>query len=306
MGMAVQRKQKGEMIHSLKGFTLFEVLIALALFAIIIVPVMRSFVTAMRVNEKGREVMVATDVANSLMEGVSGKTYEQVVRGLLQAEAGFDLTDDSKETAVKLSRKFSSINDDYYNKGNCALGVLNGGADPGKYDASFQIDGLTISDDNKVSGEAVGLDQKIAKRAIDNLRGIANSTTPPSPAETDTTDKKLYFGFTAKNRYADTSSEEKGFPKACYMMYTRIQKEKYYFDAIITFLPRAMNGAYTNTSTNVDDFFVYEVTVTVYPYEFDPNTSTWKGRFDEKGNLEGEPAVILTGGIMNRDIQATL
>ena len=65
-----------------KGVTIFEVMIAIALFAIIITPVMRSFITSMRVNQKARRAMIATDVAQTIMEGISGKSYEQVYYGL--------------------------------------------------------------------------------------------------------------------------------------------------------------------------------------------------------------------------------
>ena len=117
------RREKQKWIKKLMngsgGVTIFEVMIALALFAVIITPIMRSFVTAMSVNKNSRETMIATDVANSIMEGISGKTYEEVVGWLGQADTvgGFDLLDPAQN-------KFSSINDDWYNLGNTGMPYL--------------------------------------------------------------------------------------------------------------------------------------------------------------------------------------
>ena len=65
------------------GVTVFEVMIALALFAVIITPVMRSFVTAIKVNKRSRDVMIATDVADAIMEGIKGRFTFTSLRGIL-------------------------------------------------------------------------------------------------------------------------------------------------------------------------------------------------------------------------------
>lgn len=51
-----------------KGFTLLELLIAVVVLAIVIVPMLRSFVTSHRVNAKSRHVMRATTLAQNEME----------------------------------------------------------------------------------------------------------------------------------------------------------------------------------------------------------------------------------------------
>ena len=132
--------------------------------------------------------------------------------------------------------------------------------DPHKYFGSFAISGLSIPDNNNVVGNAVDMDQQIARPAISDLYGsISGEGSTPEPGYLDERDKKLYFGFSSE-RYADyPGAEEMGFPKAAYMFYTRIQKESYYFDAIVTFLPRAKNGTYADPTSHKDEFFIYEV-----------------------------------------------
>ncbi len=276
-----------------KGVTIFEIMIALALFAIIITPVMRSFVTAMAVNKQARETMYATDVANSIMEGISGKTYEEVVKwlGYASAEGGFDITDPTQN-------KFSSINDDYYNLGHCRAECFANEAPPLKYKGkySFANSVASVPSDNSMGGFTTsGLDQKMAAEAIFDL-----SKKDQLPGD-DTSDKFLYFGFSYEDLYG--ASEINGIPKLTYMMYSRIQKHNYYYDAIVTFVPRAQN---INLKTGVtsDEYFVYQVTVTVYQYDFNPITNLVENRFDasDKHKFDGAPAAILTGGIQNKDI----
>ena len=61
-----------------KGVSLVELVVAMALFVIVIVPICASFITSMRVNQKSRKMMAANDLAQSIIEGYSGKTYEGV------------------------------------------------------------------------------------------------------------------------------------------------------------------------------------------------------------------------------------
>lgn len=51
-----------------KGFTLLELLVAVIILAIVVVPMLRSFVTAYRVNARSRELMRATTLAQNEME----------------------------------------------------------------------------------------------------------------------------------------------------------------------------------------------------------------------------------------------
>lgn len=61
-----------------KGFSLVEVLLAVVLLAIIIVPLCSTIFTAMKMNNRSRDVQAATDVAESVMEYIQSKTYEEI------------------------------------------------------------------------------------------------------------------------------------------------------------------------------------------------------------------------------------
>ncbi|MBR6255741.1 MAG: hypothetical protein IKR23_00055 [Lachnospiraceae bacterium] len=284
------------------GVTIFEVMIALALFAVIVTPIMRSFVTAMSVNKNSRETMIATDVANSIMEGISGKTYEEVVSWLGQADTvgGFDLLDPTQN-------KFSSINDDWYNLGNTATGCFGPDSDPEKYEGDYYIDGVTVPDTNIVTGDSMLYGQEMAKRAILHLYTdtVVAGNTPSR--EDASPDKRLYFGFSYNDRYADVpGAANKGIPKLTYMMYSDIRKDNMCFDAIVTFIPRANNiNIDTASGKTAQDYFAYEVTVIVYSFEFDKVSGEMKNRFNSTYMFDDAPCAILKGGIMNKSIQAT-
>lgn len=62
-----------------KGFTLLELLIAVAVLAIIIVPMLRGFVTSHRINAKGRHLMRATTLAQNEMEIFEKEKLEDLI-----------------------------------------------------------------------------------------------------------------------------------------------------------------------------------------------------------------------------------
>lgn len=62
-----------------KGFTLVEVLIAVAILAVLVVPLVANFVTSSRVNLKSKRVMNGTSVAQNIMEGLSSYGVENAI-----------------------------------------------------------------------------------------------------------------------------------------------------------------------------------------------------------------------------------
>lgn len=301
------------------GVTILEVLIALALFAVIITPVMSTFVTSIRVNQKSRETMIATDVATAIMEGISGKTYEEVVAALDASRAGFvsNITAEGSNAALA----FSSINDNWYNKGGAdhvdpkcltEAAPATTGDYPGCYPAT--ITGTSLAD-NRFPDNVD--DQVMCAAAITGV-GLTGAGTAlinrfdPSMVYEDYIlpenkgDKILYFGFSYYGDRTDTNvmfpdvTGKKSYPKAAYMVYGRIEAENHFYDATVTFIPKAQNHDERNNST-ADDFFSYEVTVKVYEYHFDPTTHLCVGRFGA-GGFDGAPAAVLKGGILRKAI----
>ncbi len=62
-----------------KGFTLIELVVAIAVLAIVITPVLKSFVTSAKLNVKSRKLTAATNIQQSLMEGYADKTYTEIL-----------------------------------------------------------------------------------------------------------------------------------------------------------------------------------------------------------------------------------
>lgn len=60
------------------GFSLLELLIAVTILAIIVVPLLHMFVTSTRINVKSRQTLRATTVAQDIMEGLKAYTLEEV------------------------------------------------------------------------------------------------------------------------------------------------------------------------------------------------------------------------------------
>lgn len=62
-----------------KGFTLTEVLIAVAILSIAVVPMLANFVTSSKVNSKSKRTMNGTVVAQNIMEGINAYGVENTI-----------------------------------------------------------------------------------------------------------------------------------------------------------------------------------------------------------------------------------
>ena len=60
------------------GFSLVELLIAVIILAIIVVPMLHGFVTSARMNGKAKQVQRATTVAQDIMEGLKAYDIEEL------------------------------------------------------------------------------------------------------------------------------------------------------------------------------------------------------------------------------------
>ena len=70
------------------GFTLVEVLIAVAILAVISIPLMQSFVSAARVNGEARRRLAANTIAETLMESCKSVSLTDVAQQIDAAQAG--------------------------------------------------------------------------------------------------------------------------------------------------------------------------------------------------------------------------
>ncbi len=302
-------------IRNSKGVTLVEVLVALGLFAIIVAPLMRSFVTSVKVNKKSRDTMIATDVANTIMEGIRGKTYEEVVKALISSPSGFNSSVGDINSSSRLA--FSSMDGNWYNLGHVGPSPAQGDAtkkllnssDPasdGDYTGSYATTYTASDDCFPISCENLD-DQEMCWEAIKEVSDLFTAYVDKDQSLYDANpyDKLLYFGFSS-DMYPAPDAVSKGIPKLAYMFYSRIERENRYFDATVTFVPRSQYPgtlARNKTGETCHKYFSYEVTVKVYEYHYDAMSHRWIGRFDpDTGRLEGAPAAKVTSGILNKSI----
>lgn len=327
------------------GVTLFEVLIAIALFAIIIVPVMRSFVGSIRVNQKARKTMIATDVAETIAESFAGKSYEDVLKGLNSVCSGFDFSNKDSKYA------FSTINDNFYNKGHAEQVGFPATVVPNTSYQGYTVTDTLHSFDKVMAAPAVSrLREQLDAAATgtvdagylmdpytDNPFNDAPYTEDGSKQYVDQTtlkpsiDKVLYYGVSGYDSTRIVTEKysyhkEDPLPYMVFMVYHRIQKDNYFFDAIVTLVPRAQNtGVDDHGDPVIDTHFAYEVKITVYDYEANaqdheyrvPNgednalgetgtssTVVWTSRY--VGNyIEGTPIASMTTGIQSRGYLGT-
>lgn len=69
-----------------RGFTLAELLIAIAILAIILTPLTRNFVESTRINAKARKTMNATNMASNIAEGLNAYSAEEIIIGFNSAD----------------------------------------------------------------------------------------------------------------------------------------------------------------------------------------------------------------------------
>ncbi len=312
-------KRRGQQRYSNRGLTLFEVMIAIALFAIIVTPIMRTFVTSIRVNQQSRKVMIATDIAQSIIEGYTGKTYADVWKGMNSCGSAFNFQPDGNGKFA-----FTTINNGFYNDGNTYEINTFPAALAAQIPATLSVTDLSEGYDKKiVNALGVPYDKLISLEAANKIRANVASEAPILPWDATTgvetyqtipkgdptykasSDKALLWGCYDAKRYVENSyyEDDGGAPLFSYMVYSRIQKDNYFFDAVVTFVPQAQNLTKKSGVKVLDTYFNFKVSVTVYEYTYDDynkDTGEWPSRFDEHGYFEGTPLARMETGIQNK------
>lgn len=63
-----------------RGFTLVELMIAIAILALVLTPLVANFIQSSKINLKGRKSLNAMNLAQDIMEGMSGYTADEVIK----------------------------------------------------------------------------------------------------------------------------------------------------------------------------------------------------------------------------------
>ena len=243
-----------------KGFTLVELVAAIAILAIVVTPLMNSFISSARINRNARKVMVATDVAQNLIEGYSEKTFESIVDAVNKSG-----TKDMTGTAA-----FTTFNDGVYNLSTNWIS-LNSDSD------------LTsaITEVTNKSFKFNSVEHYTKDNISDNtITNSMNSVFATSVIAQNVLSQNKVCYFMAKATEGGAYLENEGI---LMMSYTNIQGYNgYKFNAVIMLMPTASSLESTQL------YYTYNIKVTMYDAE------------DATANSFGEPIITLLGGLASK------
>lgn len=89
----VKRRSNARKVNRDAGFSLVELLIAVVILAIIVIPLMNLFVSSNRINIKSRKTLRATTAAQDIMEGLKAYNIEEVKAQFKDPASGFYVID---------------------------------------------------------------------------------------------------------------------------------------------------------------------------------------------------------------------
>lgn len=258
-----------------KGFSLVELLVAIILLAIVITPMFNAFISSARINRNARRIMVATDLGQNIIEGLSEKTYETVYQAVKSSEMA-----DLQNTCA-----FTTMNDGAYNISSNWIMLTNHPQITSNFDfispetiRFVTLDGITYVSDTKdlISDNRIteSMNRIIQKAASDFMSG-----------------QQVYYCLLDSN-HSDYPDEG-----VIYLVYTNIldpNKEldggvpgpdDYAYNAIVSIIPTASDLETKNY------YFTYNVKVTLYSTDnYDPSST----------NPFGEPIITVLGGIPSK------
>lgn len=103
------------------GFSLVELLVAITILAIIVIPLLNSFLSSHKLNVKSRQTLRATTVAQDIMEGLKAYNLEELKTQFNDPSEGFYVIDDSmikgeikEETAMEVDEHGNPCDGLYY------------------------------------------------------------------------------------------------------------------------------------------------------------------------------------------------
>lgn len=237
-----------------KGLSLIELLIAMALLAILIVPVFNSFIASARMNLKARQLMAATDVAQTVFEGFSDKSFATVRDDINNRMGSFSLSS---------NHLYATLSGNYYNM-------------PEHYEA---LDGSLLTSLGSPSVNCVQYGSNIYD-ARDLISGNnADGFTPVSINSLICDAARSDLSVSTNNclrGWVDNGAES----NMAAMVYTGVDQDGFLFDVVVTFLPMA--------ELVNDKYFPYCVTITVYDAKENPDIdrmSSERYQFCMKGGI---------------------
>lgn len=200
-----------------KGFTLIEVIIAVTLLAICIIPAFQSFITSSTLNKRSRQMMYSTEICETINEGFANKRFKDV-KDVIQLFRSSTTADDKLEGSLIMS----SISDNYFNKAVNTEEITTFDRVVSINIAKIQYNNNgstgTVSSGDAISGNnAIGISQKLIND--DFYANVIDKKASDS-------NPKLYY-------WMDDSSL-----MAC-LCYSNVEYGPNTYDVVISFLPTA-------------------------------------------------------------------
>lgn len=231
----MKKVKKKKDIWNNKGFSLIELLVAITLFAIIIAPVLNSFVTSARINRDARKTMIATDVAQTIMEGFADKSYEEVQ----EAYGKLGLVDVSgNDSFTTVSGNLYNMKDSFVRMDNNASAIQAALSYVSNNEVTWQ--GANYTARSLVSNNDVMLSMNyvLAQDVMGYMAGSVSSS--------------CLYGWTDPAKMS------------VFLVYSDIQYEGYHFDAVVSVMPNAANAT--------DLYYTYSIMVALYDYDVQTGT----------------------------------
>lgn len=257
-----------------KGFTLVELLVAIVLLAIVVTPMFNAFISSARINRNARRIMVATDLGQNIIEGLSEKTYETVYQAVKSSEV----------SNLQNTCAFTTMNNNVYNVSSNWISLTS---NPGVNAAFTKITPRVI--------EFTGLDGTLYGANTINIISqnyiteSMNQIVAKAAAAT-MTEQQVYYCL------LDSTDSAYASEGVIFLLYTNIvdpNKEisgtpgpdDYAYNAIVSIIPTASNLETT------DYYFSYNVKVTLYSTDNFDATSV---------SPFGDPMITVLGGIPSK------
>lgn len=223
-----------------KGFSLIEIVIGIGMLAVIVIPILHTFITSAQINRDARQVMIQTEVAQTIMEGFAGKTFVEVRNSVTALAANTGV--------VSGNNALSSIDDNLFN----TAGSYDSFDDPSLDRLKNALTAVSI---NSVTWQGV---------AIPTQNLVSDNSVMASMNQVFANDLRQQFnsivgGSGTERRIFTYCLPDADSGAALFIGYGNIHYEGYRFDAVVSFLPMA------EYSTN--KYYTYRILLTLYEYK---------------------------------------
>ncbi len=279
-----------KVLKSNKGLSLLELIVAVCFLAIVITPVMNSFITAGKINAKSRKLMCANDCAQAIMEGIADKTFY---------ELSVAFTSEYGSSDVSANRALTGLNDGAYNKKTCSTNTIDTNT---VYSGGFTLTTGSLSAFTNYSVDykppltpSAAVATYITNDSISNNSSFAYIINEGFRRDCKT---KLLDLNTDLEKHLCVWTNDSNPDDIKYLMlcYSGIEWDGYYFDAVVTFIPEGREPA---IGASEDVWFSYYVQIDLYELKKTGSGFVRTLGIDETGADTVSPLLSLNTGIKN-------